>query len=232
MRGVEREMPRSKVLFDQILPALALLLCTGTANGREDPSDLCLRAASDAAARTGVPFSVLRAIATVETGRKGRPWAWTVNFGGDGRWFDNATEAEKGVAEALEKGETNVDIGCFQLNYRWHANGFTSVADMLDPSQNATYAAEFLAQHFARTGDWALAAAAYHSATPEFAHTYRAKFESVYAELSGDAPPVASEGPDQPLRKNRFPLLVAGSTGSHGSLVPAGAGGIRLIGAP
>lgn len=224
-------MPGRNALFTAVTAA-ALAALGGPAAGREDPSDLCLQAASDASARTGVPYDVLRAIATVETGRQGRPWPWTVNFGGDGQWFDSADAAETGVAEALRAGATNVDLGCFQLNYRWHAEGFASIKDMLDPAQNATYAAEFLAEHFAQTGDWALAAAAYHSATPEFAAAYQARFEAAFAGLSGSPPHSVDSAPDQPARENRFPLLMAGSTGSRGSLVPAGTGGLRLIGAP
>lgn len=210
--------------------ALALWLFPAVVEGREDPADLCLQAASDAADRTGVPYAVLRAISTVETGRHGRPWPWTVNFGGDGRWFDSAVEAETEAAAALDLGATNVDLGCFQLNYRWHAEGFASLADMLDPVQNATYAAEYLAQHFARTGDWALAAAAYHSSTPEFAEAYRAKFEAALAEAGGA--PVPTALPGAIARENRFPLLVAGSAGARGSLVPSSPGGLRLIGTP
>lgn len=226
-------MPDRHTVFDRPLTAAILVfLSSSWALGREDPSDLCLQAASDAAEETGVPFAVLRAVATVETGRQGRPWPWTVNFGGDGRWFESAAEAEDSVAEALGRGATNVDLGCFQLNYRWHAEGFASVADMLDPAQNATYAAAFLARQFSQTGDWALAAAAYHSATPEYATAYQAKFEAAYSGLA-DTGPAAPEDVDRlPDRENRFPLLVAGSTGSRGSLVPASPGGLRLIGAP
>lgn len=215
-----------------LLAALASLLPAAVAEAREDPSELCLQAATNAAELTGVPFAVLQAIATVETGRQGRPWPWTVNFGGDGRWYDSAAEAEEDATEALGQGATNVDLGCFQLNYRWHAEGFASVADMLDPAQNATYAAEYLAQHYAQTGDWALAAAAYHSATPEYASAYRAKFERAYADLDATSPVTHGAEPDLHARENRFPLLVAGSGGSRGSLVPASSGGIRLIGAP
>lgn len=226
-------MPRNRTrLKTPLTAAMALLLSAALAQGREDPSDLCLQAALDAAKQTGVPFSVLRAISMVETGRDGRPWPWTVNFGGDGRWFDSAVEAEAEAAAALGQGATNVDLGCFQLNYRWHAEGFASVSDMLDPAQNALYAAEYLADHFAQTGDWALAAAAYHSATPEFATSYQAKFEAAYAQLEDSAPRTKDTGSDPSERENRFPLLVAGSTGSGGSLVPASPGGVRLIGAP
>lgn len=214
------------------LSAMTAALPFNTATGREDPSDLCFQAASDAAQQTGVPFEVLRAIATVETGRKGRPWPWTVNFGGDGRWFDTAAEAEASVADALDKGATNVDLGCFQLNYRWHAEGFASITDMLDPAQNAIYAAEYLAKQFSQTGDWALAAAAYHSGTPEYAAVYQAKFEAIYAGLADSDASLPETELVLSERENRFPLLVAGGAGSGGSLVPAGLGGIRLIGTP
>lgn len=210
--------------------SLATLLTTPV-QSREDPSNLCLQAASDAAARTGVPYDVLLAISKVETGRNDRPWPWTVNFGGDGKWYDSAAEAEAGVTEALNQGATNVDLGCFQLNYRWHAQGFASVADMLDPDRNAVYAANFLAEQFARTGDWALAAAAYHSATPEYAEIYKAKFEAAYSGL-GDPELATPPEPQEVSRTNRFPLLMAGGAGSNGSLVPAGSGGLRLIGGP
>lgn len=218
-------------LFTAQTLILAVFPCP-TLHARDNPADLCLEAAAEASSTTGVPYEVLRAIATVETGRKGQPWPWTANLGGDGHWFDSADEAERSVSEALSEGATNVDLGCFQLNYRWHGEKFASLADMLDPTQNATYAAEFLADHFARTGDWALAAAAYHSATPEYATAYQAKFESVYAGLGlGEAPtrPVPEEAEE---RTNRFPLLMAGATGSRSSLVPAGGTGMRLIGAP
>ena len=225
-------MPRRHVILD--LASCGLLCSLALAPGlaaREDLAGLCLNAAATAAARTGVPYDVLLAISKVETGLNNRPWPWTVNFDGDGHWFDSAAEAEASVTKAVDQGVTNVDLGCFQLNYRWHGHAFASITDMLDPEQNATYAAEFLAEHFARTGDWALAAAAYHSGTPEYAETYKARFEAAYAGVAGNTaeawdPP--AEGP----RPNHFPLLVAGVSGSGGSLVPAGPGGIRLIGGP
>ena len=207
------------------------LLMASAAQAREDASDLCLQAASEAAKRTGVPYEVLLAISKVETGRAGRPWPWTVNFAGDGHWFESAAEAEASVTDAIDRGATNIDLGCFQLNYRWHADGFASVADMLDPVRNATYAATFLAEQFDRTGDWASAAAAYHSGTPEYAELYQTKFEAAYAELDGSVPPPETVSVAE-ARTNGFPLLMAGMTGRNGSLVPTGSGGLRLIGAP
>ncbi|MBA3910406.1 MAG: lytic transglycosylase [Rhodobacter sp.] len=211
------------------VPLLTAMLSTAGLAGT-DAADLCLQAAVKAARSSGVPVDVLLAVSVVETGRNDRPWPWTVNIGGEGYWLDSSQAAERLVEQALDEGRTNLDLGCFQLNYRWHAEAFASVPDMLDPEQNAAYAADFLAWHYAQTGDWAAAAAAYHSATPEYADRYRARFETAWATLGaggGMLPP-----PQTMDRTNRFPLLIAGQTGIQGSLVPATSGTLRLIGGP
>jgi hypothetical protein len=205
------------------------LFAPATAHAFSDPTALCRDAAAKAARETGVPYEVLLAITIVETGRDDQPWPWTVNFGGDGQWYDSEAEAARNVDQALSEGATNVDLGCFQLNYRWHASAFASLADMMDPVQNASYAAEFLSDHYARTGDWAQAAAAYHSGTPEFAEAYRRKFEATYDRVAIGVNPVNVPTED---RQNRFPLLVAGSPGLKGSLFPSATGGLPLIGGP
>ncbi len=220
-----------------LIPPLLVFQTPQASHGSSDPSSLCLSAARFAADRTGVPYEALRAISVVETGRELRPWPWTVNLGGEGHWLDTAEEASILIAERLDAGATNIDIGCFQLNYRWHADGFRSIEDMLDPAGNALYAAGYLARHYARTGDWGLAAAAYHSATPDHADRYLARFEETVADLNGDP---AADPADNPAgvdfalvdRSNGFPLLVAGAFGRNGSLVPATTGGRRLVGGP
>jgi hypothetical protein len=170
------------------------------------------------------------AISVVETGRGLTPWPWTVNLGGEGYWLQTAAEAARLVQDALDHGATNIDIGCFQLNYRWHASAFASVEDMLDPDRNALHAARYLARQHARTGNWAAAAAAYHSATPEHAERYRARYEETVANL-GYASPMRPESLLSP-RRNGFPLLMDGAAGRNGSLVPGTSGGFRLIGGP
>ncbi len=212
--------------FRSLIVAFAAL-APAPAIASDDPAALCLKAAARAAEATGVPYEVLTAVSVVETGRGQRPWPWTVNLGGDGRWLDSMAEAEELVLLALSQGMTNLDLGCFQLNYYWHGAAFASVADMLDPDRNALYAAEYLSQHYAETGDWALAAAAYHSATPEHAERYLARFEATAMALAEPDPM-----PEWSPRSNGFPLLVTGASGQNGSLVPATEGGVRLIGAP
>jgi soluble lytic murein transglycosylase-like protein len=213
----------SLVMIAGLLPALP-----PAAVATPDPSGQCVKAADAAAKEVGVPPDILQAVALAESGRavgdRLQPWPWAVNFAGQGRWYDDPTSAELAVAERLALGATNVDIGCFQLNYRWHGDAFPSIGAMFDPDRNARYAARFLAEKFAETGDWVEAAAAYHSRSPEHAARYKSRVETLLSGLSSQfAEAVVA-------RVNRYPLLVGGQSGAIGSLVPALAGGTGLIG--
>lgn len=219
---------------------LFLLFCTDVqhrgaaiASALQDAPDLCVSAAQIAADRTGVPLSVLIAITLTETGRSTdtglKPWPWSVNQAGQGYWFATPEEAIDFVEDQLDLGLRNFDVGCFQLNHRWHSKGFKSTIDMFDPISNAIYAAQFLNDLYAEKGDWSLAAAAYHSRTPDYAEKYQAKFDAILASLT-DKPLQAETTTPQIQRSNRFPLLQAGLKGNSGSLVPLFSGAAPLIG--
>ncbi len=229
------------------LIALLLLLAAGGARASADPSALCDQVASEASRRTGVPLSVLQAISLTETGRKRggafRPWPWTVNMEGEGHWFASEDEARAYVYREYRRGARSFDVGCFQINFKWHGQAFRSIEEMFDPLANAIYAARFLQALHREQGDWGRAAGAYHSRTPEFADRYQARFERLRAGLAAgagqDIPEIpeipdivaaAGDGPaasDIPaaVRINRYPLLQTGGSGGLGSLVPLGAGG-------
>ena len=207
-----------------LLLLLPVWVCAGA--GHADPA-LCDRAATRAATETGVPLEVMRSLTRAETGRARNgalePWPWAVNQAGQGHWFDTAQQAEDFVTGQLQLGFTNLDIGCFQLNHRWHSTGFSSLMDMFDPEANALYAARFLAEKYRETGDWVQAAGAYHSGTEDFAEKYETRFRDILTGLApaeirlADLEPAATE--DRP-RVNAYPLLQAGAGGSAGSLVP------------
>lgn len=196
-----------------------------------DSELLCDRAARIAAAEAGVPSNVLLAITRAETGRArdGRlvPWPWTVNAGGKGVWFATRAEALAYVRRKLEDGERNFDVGCFQINYRWHGDKFADLDQMFEPTENARYAADFLTRLYSETGNWSKATAAYHSRTPEFADRYLARFNRIIAQLPGENSPLAEPGevpkaiPSTMTRNNQFPYLFKGQQpASLGSLVP------------
>lgn len=228
----------SRILIALIL-ALKFIFIAATINQAfaatstsQDTSGLCIAAAKVAAAKTGVPIDVLMAITLTETGRTTEngldPWPWVLNQAGKGKWFSVSEDAIQFAEDQLDLGFRNFDVGCFQLNHRWHSKGFTSTADMFDPVKNAVYAAQFLKRLYAEKGDWSLAAAAYHSRTQELADRYKLKFEIILANLT--VHPREFGAKVSVFRINRFPLLQAGSKASFASIVPQLPTGVRLIG--
>lgn len=185
--------------------------------------DTCTQAARLAAAESGVPADILLAITLVETRRDGTPWPWTLNHDGRGHWFPSAADAEDAASRILAAGGM-ADIGCFQLNSRWHGAAFASVDQMLDPFENALYAARYLRRLHGETGDWSAAIAAYHSRDPARGQAY---LDRVASHLGN--PPRDLETTAAP---NRFPLLHSGKPGSVGTIVPQLAGISPLIGGP
>lgn len=232
-----RARPRSMTPFAPWVFALVLALAfaapfSAQASGRRD-SLRCDLAAAHAAESTGVPIDLLLAITRVETGRSGagpepEPWPWTINANGAGQFFGSRAEAVAAAEAHLSDGTGTFDIGCFQLNLRWHGAAFATLDEMFDPVRNAEYAAGFLLELYRESGDWKRAVAAYHSRTPELAAQYVSRVRAVLEGPEVLPPPLAAEA-SMP-RENLFPLLQAGTQGSAGSLVPLGTARGPLIG--
>jgi len=149
---------------------------------------LCNVAAITAANNSAMPPDVLLALTLVETGRNRTgsfdPWPWTVNMEGKGYWFDTRIKAVEFVNQSYAAGARSFDIGCFQINHRWHGEAFTSFDQMFDPMDNATYAAKFMTSLYEESGSWSWAAGAYHSRTVSLAAKYRDRFDRIIANLT------------------------------------------------
>lgn len=220
----------------------------GLVSGSVAIDQTCDQVAHQAAVESGVPVSVLQAITRTETGRRRngatRPWPWTVNMEGTGRWFDEPSEALQYVNENFQRGARSFDVGCFQINYRWHGQHFSSIEEMFDPLANARYAARYLSELYSEKGNWDDAAGAYHSRTPRYANRYKARFRQFREAVMRNAPALTPAPPETSLatvepvqprpRQNLYPLLqpVSGTRG-HGSLVALRSSGSarQLIGA-
>jgi hypothetical protein len=220
--------------------AVADALAGGNAAGDADPAALCLRAADAAAARMDVPRRVMRALTLTETGRptqgRLRPWPWTVNMQGEGRWFDSRDAALAFALDRRAAGARSFDIGCFQINYLWHGRAFASVEAMFDPMANAAYAARFLRRLYAETGSWSRAAGAYHSRTPALAARYRTRFDRIFARLETGGPanawPPAGARPAGAAPPAGDPAPVAGPKRVVVADLSGGAGGLGASSAP
>ncbi len=228
-----------------IAVAVALLLTGHPDRAAATEADLCRAAAVEAAARRGVPERFMLAITLVETRRKSDgavgPWPWTVNVAGKGYWFDSRAEALAHARATLAAGQVSFDVGCFQLNYRWHGSAFDDIAEMFDPALSADYAAQFLLDLYRESGDWLRAAGHYHSRTPRHSARYRRLVAAAldHPALAEGIGAVAPAGPlTAPVRRHAarlpdgatLPLLAAaaGPLIAGGSPVPgsgSGAGG-------
>ncbi|HET7882392.1 MAG TPA: lytic transglycosylase domain-containing protein [Acetobacteraceae bacterium] len=166
--------------------------------GKPTEGLLCRAAVAAAEKATGVPAHLLAAISRVESGRRDastgavHPWPWTVNAEGQGYFYDTKAQAIAAVRAMQADGIRSIDVGCGQVNLMHHPTAFPNLEAAFDPQANTAYAARFLKELFARTGDWNKATGLYHSATPELADDYRQKVLAVLPEEQRSSLPVAS----------------------------------------
>ncbi len=203
---------------------MKLVFAFGLIGSAAQAATVCDDAARHAAELSGVPLPILTAITRVETNtrRNGTPgpWPWTLNHAGKGEWFDSPEDALDRMAVLAGTG-ASFDVGCFQINTRWHGAAFGSAEEMIEPETNARYAATYLLELFAETGDWKAAVAAYHSRDPDRGAGYAEKVAAVMRRSDTPvAPADAAAGTAAAVqpRANHFPLLLAGDPISEGSL--------------
>lgn len=123
----------------------------------------CERQIVVAADKYDIPVGILYAVGLAETGRKGSLQPYALNIEGRAVFPATASLALAEFQKARKEGHELIDLGCMQINYRYHATAFRSVSDMLDPALNVDYAARFLKQLKGRHDTWSMAVARYHA---------------------------------------------------------------------
>ena len=118
---------------------------------------------NEAARRYDIPLAVFYAVGLQETGGPNGLQPYSLNI--DGRSFVGSSLADGLTAfeGARRNGAKLIDVGCMQINFRWHGDHFASVQEMFDPARNVDYAAKFLRDLRAREGTWTLAVARYNA---------------------------------------------------------------------
>lgn len=116
-----------------------------------------------AAKESSVPLAVLYAVALTETGQRGALHAYAMNVEGRPVFSPTLPEALVRFEAARRAGASLIDIGCMQVNHRYHGKRFASLEDMFDPRRNVDYAARFLKNLREREGNWTGAVARYHA---------------------------------------------------------------------
>ena len=153
---------------------------------------LCEYLAKDAEKKYGLPENILLSISRVESGYQKvngviRAWPWTLNAGGDSSYFQTKEDALRSLEERIKKGVTNIDIGCMQLNFRWHKDFFNNLSDMINPIENVDYAARFLNKLHQRHRSWEKAVKYYHSSKSKFNVKYYRKVKAVWNKENNES---------------------------------------------
>lgn len=180
-------------IFALSLSALLIFALPAKADRMLEGAQACTRHLPKAERYHNIPTHWLAAIASTESGRyhKGLkmvlPWPWTLNVEGKAYYFDNKGEAVRKVQEYFAKGVESIDVGCMQVNMRYHGHAFADINQALEPRYNVAYAARFLRSNFDEFRSWKKATAAYHSRTPsrgkKYFSTVYSKWEKVLAKL-------------------------------------------------
>lgn len=143
------------------------------------PTTFCLSAILEAQDRYEIPNNLLLAIGLQEAGRRVNGeltvWPWTANYDGEGVFFGSKQAMEAWVRQKQAGGASSIDVGCMQVNQKWHGQHFASLEEAGDPETNVDYAARFLRALYNETNDWWDAAGRYHSSTDVYKDIYLRK---------------------------------------------------------
>lgn len=188
---------------------------------------LCLAAIKVAESSRNLPKHLLHAIALTESGfwrqdsQTQVPWPWTVTVNGDGRYFESPHHAADYIKGLLRDGVTNIDVGCMQINLRYHGLAFDSIEEALSPVNNVAYAVSFLEDLRKRHNAWTKAIRFYHSGNWRRGSLYRARVQDKWTQLRQNEATLMAADADNTLQVNTFNFqqneaTVAAAVPSHG----------------
>lgn len=119
-------------------------------------------------------------------------------------WFPSDRRQAGGLVGALvARGYASIDVGCLQVNLRWHPLAFHTLDEAFDPTRNADYAARYLRSLAETYGDWWIAVQRYNTARPDIGRAYAALVARRLTEIrrrdAGRAVPAAERRSGGPL---------------------------------
>lgn len=151
--------------------------------------ELCQIAVDKAEKNYQIKSNLLQTIASVESGRwnaqagKRVAWPWTVHANGKGRYYKSKVEAIAAVKDMQQRGITNIDVGCMQINLKYHGEAFANLDEAFDPEKNVAYSAKFLRKLYKRNKqNWTKTAMHYHSRNLRRGTNYKNRLEKHYAQ--------------------------------------------------
>lgn len=190
---------------------LALSVFSAAPQASESKGNICFSLTDKYERKSAIPPHLLSALASVESGhysaahKANVAWPWTVMAEGKGQFFPTKQAAVKAVKAMQARGVKSIDVGCMQINLKWHGDAFDSLEEAFDPAKNVAYAASFLKSLKRELGSWVQAAGAYHSREPHKNRPYRARVVTAWETIR-----LAEKNGSSLLKSGVKPMELAG----------------------
>ena len=165
---------------------------------------------------TDIPENLLSSVGKAEAGRilennEHVIWPWTVNHAGKSLFFDTKKQMKKYVLKNVEKKDFNLDVGCMQINLKWHKNNFKKISDMFAIEPNVSYAASFLLQLKNKHGSWNKAIKHYHSSDPNKNKPYLIKVNKFWKSQKNMSKKLAANNKEKKSNTNSLSSMIKDS---------------------
>ena len=118
---------------------------------------------------------------------------------------------KKYVLKNVEKKDFNLDVGCMQINLKWHKNNFKKISDMLAIEPNVSYAASFLLQLKNKHGSWNKAIKHYHSSDPNKNKPYLIKVNKFWKNQKNMSIKLAANNKEKKSNTNSLSSMIKDS---------------------
>lgn len=109
---------------------------THTSYAMDPNSNLCGQYIKGISKHLKIIPEIVWAVTGTESTYRGQPWPWSANYKGKPYYFKNQKALKKFVSKLSKKQRGDLDIGCMQLNYRYHGWKFNDILEMTDPHRN------------------------------------------------------------------------------------------------
>lgn len=149
-------------------------------------AEQCAALISAAETRYNIPTGLLMAIALTESGGKNGPDPHAMNIEGMTYIAPDVERMSAVIQRGYNTGQTSIDVGCMQVNLKWHAHNFGSPYELLNSRVNVDYAARYLTELANETKSWRDAVMTYHNRkSPSRRAWYGCKVWQNYVRVHG-----------------------------------------------
>ncbi len=148
-----------------LMGASAIVGLSGTAQARtaQESGYTCSTMIAEVEQRRKIPRGLLMAIAITESGNGGQPSPYAMNIAGRSHFADSKAEMAKIISANWSRGVKSIDVGCMQVNLKYHGQKFGRLTDLLDSQTNVEYGAGYLIKLAHDRGSWREGVMDYHN---------------------------------------------------------------------